>query len=98
MAAEEEEGRALSPFENGLRLMLKLHHLIEAGKGDSEEADATRDSMDAPWGWGGSLKPDEQLTAGEKTLLEEVLSALKGRKRHASYNRMKAAKAEEKKE
>lgn len=37
-----------SPLEEVIRGTIRLHELIEAGRGDSDEADAVRDSMDAP--------------------------------------------------
>lgn len=32
-----------------VRLLVELHRLIAAGKGDDEEADLLRDQMDVPW-------------------------------------------------
>jgi Spy/CpxP family protein refolding chaperone len=42
--ADARDAEAL--FESLLR---RLHALIAAGQGDSDEADALRDEMDAPW-------------------------------------------------
>jgi len=39
-----------NPFEKSLRLLLDLHVLIEAGKGDGDEADNIRDLMDESYG------------------------------------------------
>jgi hypothetical protein len=38
-----------SPARAYARLLLSLHDLISAGRGDDPEADAVRDQMDSPW-------------------------------------------------
>jgi hypothetical protein len=38
-----------APARSYARLLLRLHALIAMGQGDSEEADAIRDRLDAPW-------------------------------------------------
>jgi hypothetical protein len=50
-----------SPLRAYTRLLLRLHELIAAGKGDTANADAVRDEMDAPWR---SLGSAEQELAG----------------------------------
>jgi len=42
-------GSAASPLEQVIRGTVRLHELIEQGRCDSEEADAVRDEMDAPF-------------------------------------------------
>jgi hypothetical protein len=37
------------PTQLYARLLQELHAVIEAGRGDTAEADAIRDAMDAPW-------------------------------------------------
>jgi len=39
----------LSPLEQLIRGTVRLHELINAGLGDSPEADAVRDNLDQPW-------------------------------------------------
>ncbi len=39
----------MTTFEAHLRLLLELHTLMAAGKGDTEEADSVRDWMEKPW-------------------------------------------------
>jgi hypothetical protein len=42
-------GSAANPLEQVIRGTVRLHELIEQGRCDSEEADAVRDEMDAPF-------------------------------------------------
>jgi hypothetical protein len=67
----------MRPFEKSLRLLLELHVLMEAGKGDEPEANAIRDQMDGPWGWhGGPKREGDLLTQDERDLLGHVSEAL----------------------
>ena len=59
----------MKPFEEYVRLLLELHTLMEAGKGDTEEADAVRDKMDGPW---------RSLSAHEVRVSDLVSDALYG--------------------
>lgn len=53
--------RSPTPFERIVPLELQLHDLIAAGQCDTDEADAVRDAMDAPWY---SRSPAEQDCVG----------------------------------
>jgi hypothetical protein len=48
-------------------LLLELHRLIEAGRGDSAEADRVRDDMDGPW---------HAMTTEERNRCDEVSECL----------------------
>jgi hypothetical protein len=56
-------------FEKSLRLLLDLHVLMAAGKGDEPEADTIRDEMDEPYG---------KLSNIERDLIDKVSEALYG--------------------
>jgi hypothetical protein len=56
-----------SPFIQGLGLLIKLHAMMKAGNGDSEEADFLRDKMDPLW---------YTMTDEEQTLWEHASEAL----------------------
>ena len=61
-------GNEQSPMEKVLIGTVRLHELIEAGKGDSDEADAVRDSMDTPF---------VALTASERATTRMVSAAIR---------------------
>jgi hypothetical protein len=67
----------LSAFQNYVLLLKDLHSLIAQGKGDTDEADRLRDSMDDFWD---RLNPQEiQLARGLSTDLYTLVdSALQG--------------------
>jgi hypothetical protein len=50
-----------------VRLLVKLHRLIEAGHGDDDEADEIRHQMDGPW---------RQLSVKEVAFVNRLSAAL----------------------
>jgi hypothetical protein len=61
-------GSAANPLEQVIRGTVRLHELIEQGRCDSEEADAVRDEMDAPF---------LELSESEREAVRLVSAAIK---------------------
>lgn len=58
-----------SPLQAYSKLLMKLHRLIAAGEGDSDDADAVRDMMDGPW---------YQLAPAEQDIAKQLSADLYG--------------------
>jgi len=98
MSLEDKRFSRNPVYQEAERLLLKLHELIRAGQGDGPEADAVRDSLDAPWE---QLLPEEAarldglsgdlyMLMGEETFVEvsdEQRQQLPARLRDAFYAR-----------
>ncbi len=66
----------MNRFGRALRLAIALDDLIDAGKGDSPEADTVRDNLDPFVGWcGPQCRPEDRLSEEERQLLVQVLAA-----------------------
>ena len=63
-------GSVANPLEQIIRGTVRLHELIEQGRCDSEEADAVRDAMDAPF---------LELSESEREAASLVWAAIKDR-------------------
>jgi len=63
-------GSVATPLEQIIRGTVRLHELIEQGRCDSEEADALRDEMDAPF---------LELSESEREAVRLVSAAIKDR-------------------
>lgn len=64
-------------FNHALKLLMHLEDCRRQGLGDSIQADALRDRLDAYYGWCASTV-DTMLSEKERQILNDVSAALQG--------------------